>query len=137
MPYAIAFTVAFVLLVAGGVEVNDLVHEYPGQFLMGTFATLFFTVATGTALLRRAAHGGRQVPLTREPPPLPKAIQAVPARTALPVARADGELDCERDKCGRKTTYKAAWGVQVAGEVGERLFCSEWCAQAWDSARAG
>jgi hypothetical protein len=137
VPYAIAGTVAFVLLVAAGVEVNDLVHEYPGQFLMGTFATLFFALATGTALLRRAAQGGRQVPLVRELPPLPKAIQAVPVRTAIPVAELHDELDCEREGCGRKTTHKAAWGVQVAGEAGERLFCSEWCAKAWDSARAG
>jgi hypothetical protein len=136
MPYAIAAVVVLVLLVAGGVEVKDLMHEYPGQFLMGTFATLFIAVGCGTALLRRAARGGRPVLVVRELPPLPKAIQAVPALTAVAVtAGPHNELDCEHGECGQKTTHGAAWGVQVTGEAGEHLFCTEQCAQAWDSAR--
>jgi hypothetical protein len=133
VPYAVAGVIVFILLVAGGVEVDHLMHEYPGQFLMGVSAVLFTAVACGTALLRRAAHGGRQVPLVRE---LPKAIQAVPLVAAIPAAGPQEELECERGECERTMTTKAAWGVQVHGEPGERLFCSEWCAQAWDSARA-
>lgn len=136
MPYAIAFVVALFLLVAAGIEVKDLVHEYPGQFLTGTFTVLFFAVASGAILLRRAAQGGRPVPLARELPPLPKAIQAVPVLTAIATAGPHEDLDCERGECGRKTTPKAAWGVQVAGEAAEHLFCSQWCAQAWDYARS-
>jgi len=136
MPLAVLGVFGLMLLVAGGVEVNHLVHEYPGQFYMGVFATMFFAVASGTMLLRRAAHGGRQVPLVRELPPLPRAIQAAPVVTAIPAASApQEELECEREGCEHTMMPKAAWGVQVHGETGERLFCSEWCAQTWDAAR--
>lgn len=136
MPYAIAFMVAFVLLVAAGVEVKDLVHEYPEQFFAGTVAVLFFAVASSTILLRKAARGGHQVPLVRELPPLPKAIQAVPVLTAIATVGPNEELDCEHWECDRKTTLRAAWGVRVEGEAAEHLFCSERCAQTWDSARS-
>ena len=136
MPYAIAGVVVFVLLVAGGVELDDLMHEYPGQFYMGVFATLFIAVGCSTALLRRAARGGHQVPLVRELPPLPKAIQAVPVMTAAAVtAGPQEEVECERQDCDHRVVPKAAWGVRLEGEAREHLFCSEWCAQAWDSAR--
>lgn len=135
MPYAIAGVIVFVLLVAGGVEIDHLMHEYPAQFYMGVFAMVFFSVASGTMLLRRAAHGG-QVPLTRELPVLPKAIQAAPVLTAIAVT-GQQEVDCEREDCDQVTTPRAAWGVRVEGEEAEHLFCSQECAQAWDSARAG
>jgi hypothetical protein len=136
VPYAIAFVIAFVLLVAGGVELKDLMNEYPGQFYMGIFATLFFGVATGTMLLRRAAQGGRQVPIVRELPPLPKAIRAVPVLTAIAAtAKPHEEIDCEHGECDQRTMPRAAWGVRVEGEDAEHLFCSERCAQAWDSGR--
>lgn len=124
--------VALLLLASAGVELNHLVHAYPGQFLMGTFAVLFIAVAMGTARFQAARRGNAPVRLVRELPPLPKAIAAVPVREAI--TPASGTVPCERDGCAREVEHGAAWAAEVPGEE-DRFFCSERCLTRWDSSR--
>jgi len=132
MPIAVVAGVvgALLLLAWGGVELNHLIHAYPGQFYMGVFAFLF--VVAGMAARVRASHRPvRLRPAEPEIPPLPKAIQAAPVLTAIasPAAE-DAAPECEGPECANKLDDDP-WQAQPPGAAEPHLFCSRECASAW------
>ena len=138
MPLAIIGVFGLLLLVAGGVEADHLMHEYPGQFWFAVTSVLATATASAVARFRYASRGGRPVNLVREvaPPPLPKAIPASPVREAITssVPSAQEAAPCEGPLCTRKVN-DSPWTAEVPGDPREHVFCSEACASRWDQMR--
>jgi hypothetical protein len=126
---ALIGVVVLILLVCwGGVELNDLIHQYPGQFYMGVFAVLFIAVGVGAAKFHRAVHD--QVPLRPKVPELPKAIEAVPLVTAIAAPHTEKARDCEGPQCGHQVDDDP-WTALAEGNPEEHVFCSQKCARTW------
>jgi hypothetical protein len=139
MPLAIGVIAALMLLAWGGVELDHVIHAYPGQFWMGVFAFLVVTFALAAAKFRKA---NERVPLRPAAPPLPPAIQAKPEQPALnaaPVLRAvaapgaEDAAGCEGPSCDSKVNDDP-WIARVHGEEREHVFCSEACIREWQQA---
>jgi hypothetical protein len=130
MPLAIVIIIAALLLAWAGVEVNHVIHAYPGQFWMAMFAFLF--VIAGLAARHRAAS--RPVRIVPEAPPLPKAIQAKPVLTAIASPAADAVLECAGPSCANKLDDDP-WMARMPGDAQDSHFCSEACIQDWHRTR--
>jgi hypothetical protein len=131
---AAAAVAALLVLAWAGVELNHVIHAYPGQFWMGAVAVLVIVFGLAAARFRVA---NTRVPL-RPPapalPPLPKAIAAVPELTAVASPHDEEAAACEGPACGHKVS-DAPWTARVHGEEGEHAFCSRRCAEAWHDLR--
>ena len=125
-----AVIAAALLLAWAGVEVNHLIHAYPGQFYMSVFGTCFIAVAVGIGRIRHAVHD--KMPLAPPPPPpLPKALKAAPVLTAVAGPdEAQDAPDCEGPGCASKVDDDP-WLAMMPGEETEHVFCSQRCAEAW------
>jgi hypothetical protein len=139
MPLAIGIIAALMLLAWGGVELDHVIHAYPGQFLMGVFAFLVVAFALAAARFRKA---GERVPLRPAVPSLPPAIQAKPEQSVLnaaPVLRAvaapeaEDAAGCEGPSCTERVNDDP-WTARVHGEGREHVFCSEACVREWQQA---
>jgi hypothetical protein len=129
MLLAIGVIVGLLLLAWGGVELNDLIRAYPGQFYMVVFAVLFIAAAAGAARIHHVVHD--RVPVRPPVPPLPKAIPAAPVLSAIagPDQAVDA-LDCEGPGCVHKVDDDP-WLAMRPGDEDEHVFCSRRCAEAW------
>lgn len=126
---AVAAIVAMLLLAWGGVELNDFIRAYPGQFYMGAFAISFIAIAVGIGRIRHAVRD--RVPLALPPPPLPAAIQAAPVLLAVASPGDEGDAsECEGPSCDRKVS-RDPWTARVEGDQALHEFCSEKCAREW------
>jgi hypothetical protein len=131
---AVAAIVAMLLLAWAGVELNDFIRAYPGQFYMAVFAACFIAVAVGIGRIHHAVRD--QVPLAPPPPPLPAAIRAVPVLLAVAAPGAEEDAPgCEGLSCARKVSMDP-WTARVEGDEDDHLFCSQECAQEWKDVRA-
>jgi len=129
MPAAIVVIVAVLLLAWAGVELNDFIRAYPGQFYMAVFAVSFIAIAVGIGRIRHAAHD--RVRITPPAPPLPAAIKAAPV--LLAVASPEEEEDaseCEGPSCSSKVSGDP-WLARVEGDETDHAFCTLECAQEW------
>jgi hypothetical protein len=129
MPLAIGVIAAVALLAWSGVELDHVVRQYPGQFFMGCFAVLFIAVAAGIARFK-ADH--RPVVIARPVPSLPKAIPAVPVRTAVAAPHDEDARPCDGPACRNKVDDDP-WTARVPGDARERVFCSQECARGWQA----
>lgn len=124
---AVGVIIGLLLLAWGGMEVDHIMHAYPGQFWMGVFAFLVTTFALAAARFRKA---NERVPLRPAVPPLPLAIKASPVRLAVAAPGTGDPRDCEGPGCLNKVDDDP-WTARVHGEEGEHLFCSEACTGRW------
>jgi hypothetical protein len=130
----LAAVAAVAALVFGGIEVNHVIHAYPGQCLMGVIALLFVIFGLAAAKFRLASQ---RVPLRPAPPAvplLPKAVQAVPVLTAVAPAHDESAEACEGPDCANKVD-KDPWTARWPGEGEEHKFCSHGCARRWNEAQ--
>lgn len=135
---AVGIVLLALLLAWAGVEVNDLVNAYPGQFLAGVICVLIVAFAGAVARFRKA---NEKVTLTRDlrprVPEMPPAVVVKPL-AATPVLKAIacpghvGARDCEGSGCGAKVDDDP-WTITPPGEVKEHVFCSERCARSWSA----
>jgi hypothetical protein len=127
---ALIGVVVLILLVCwGGVELNDLIHQYPGQFYMGVFAVLFIAAAAGAARFYRVTHD--QVPLRPKVPEMPKAIEAVPLVTAIAAPHTEEAQACEGPGCGNKVDDDPWTAAPEDDPDDKHRFCSHRCARRW------
>jgi hypothetical protein len=131
MPLAIAVVAALLLLAWGGVEVNEVLHRYPGQFLMGAVTFVIIAFALAAARFRLASQ---RVPLRPAAPPLPPAVKAAPVRVAVAAPGAQDAGDCEGPDCPGKVDDDP-WTARVENGT-SHVFCSQECAQAWTDRQA-
>lgn len=129
MPLAIGVIAALLLLAWGGMELDHVIHAYPGQFLAGVISFLIIAFALAAAKFRLAAQ---RVPLRPAVPPLPPAIKAAPVLTAIASPGAEDARECEGPGCRNKVDDDP-WKGGVPGDA-RHEFCSERCTRAWIAA---
>lgn len=124
-----------VLLGWGAVELDHVIHAYPGQFWMGVFGFLFVIVAAAGLKFRLS----RRRPV-REPGAMWKTVTAVPVKRAITAAPqvtalasvvpAPAAAACEGPVCG-EAAGDEPWSAGPASNPRQHLFCSEDCLHEW------
>ena len=123
---------AVILLGLGAVELNHVLHAYPGQTWLGIAALLCVIFGMAAAKFRRSQERVSLRPPAPQVPPLPKAIQAAPVLTAVASGEAAEEAQpCEGPACPNKVDDDP-WTARMPWETFTRRFCSEACVRAWE-----
>lgn len=125
--------IAAALAIWGGVELDHVMHQWPGQFWMGVAFLLTVIFGMAAAKVRLASQRVPLRPPAPAVPPLPKAIAAAPVLTAVASGAAAEEAQpCEGPGCPHKVDDDP-YLARMPWETFTRRFCSEACVRAWEA----